>query len=45
MPFLALAFVAIVAITAITEKGGQLKLAPAGLTLDIDGTSNIPEVE
>lgn len=36
MPFIALAIVAIVAITAITEKGGELKLTPEGLSLDID---------
>jgi len=37
MPFIALAIVAIVAICAMTERGGELTLAPDGLKLDLDG--------
>ena len=43
MPFIALAIVAIVAITAITEKGGELKLGANGLTLDVDQPPALPE--
>jgi len=43
MPFIALAIVAIVAITAMTERGGKLTFAPDGLKLDLDG--HTPHIE
>ena len=45
MPFIALAMVAIVAITAIADKGGALRLTPEGLSLDVDGHDALPEAE
>jgi hypothetical protein len=43
MPFIALAIVAIVAITALTEKGGNLSLSPDGLTMNLNGPDELPE--
>jgi hypothetical protein len=43
MPFIALAIVAIVAITAIADRGGAIKLSPNGLELDIENPGALPE--
>ena len=44
MPFIALAIVAIVAIAAISERGGKLEFGSTGLKLDIDDESDDPKL-